>query len=289
MSPVFSIIIPCYNQAAFLEDAIQSLIYQALESWECLIIDDGSPDDTARIAQKWVERDSRIKLFRKENGGLSSARNLGLKYAVGKYIQFLDCDDILKPEKLEFAYTEHKQGMQLVVSNFELLKNQIVQKVKHNLGQQYLSYDSILVEWDDTFNIPIHCATFSRDIIENLKFDENVGAGEDWMFWLQVFKRSPRSKYIDKFLVYYRIHSSSITADMNLMVQQKLATALIIYNSLDAHYREIFFKRFALEALNRRETLYESYRKNDRSIRKKIKNTFRGFFRPRLKIENWNR
>lgn len=284
MSPVFSIIIPCYNQASFLEGAIKSIISQKFERWECLIIDDGSPDNTAEIAQKWIEKDGRIKLYRKENGGLSSARNLGLKYAIGRYIQFLDCDDILKHEKLELAYNEHNRGMQLVVSNFELLKHQVVQKVKHKLGQQYLSYESVLVEWDDTFNIPIHCATFSRDIIGDLRFDESVGAGEDWMFWLQVFKQSPESKYIDKSLVYYRIHSSSITADMNMMVQQKLKTALIIYKSLDTHYREIFFKRFSFEALNRRETLYASYRKNDRSLKKKIKNTIKDFFSPKLKI-----
>ncbi len=284
MSPVFSIIIPCYNQAVFLEDAIESLISQKLESWECLIIDDGSLDDTAKIAQKWVDTDSRIKLYRKENGGLSSARNLGLKHAVGRYIQFLDCDDILKPEKLQLAYNEHKNGIQLVVTNFELLKNQIVQKVKHKLGQQYLSYESVLVEWDDTFNIPIHCATFSREMISDLRFDESVGAGEDWMFWLHVFKKSPESKYIDKSLVYYRIHSGSITADMNMMVQQKLKTVLIIYKSLDMHYQEIFFKRFSFEALNRRETLYASYRKKDRSLKKKIKNTIKDFFAPKLKI-----
>ena len=88
-----SIIVPCYNQAQYLNEALQSVLGQTYTNWECIIVNDGSPDNTAAIAQEWVAKDDRFRYVYKENGGLCNARNTGISKAVGEYILTLDADD----------------------------------------------------------------------------------------------------------------------------------------------------------------------------------------------------
>ena len=99
--PIVSVIIPCFNQAQYLTEALNSVLNQTFQNWECIIVNDGSPDNTEEVALGWCNKDKRFKYLKKENGGLSSARNAGLKIAQGEYIQFLDSDDLLQKEKIE--------------------------------------------------------------------------------------------------------------------------------------------------------------------------------------------
>ena len=101
MNPLFSIIIPCYNQAHFLPQCLDSLLEQEYKNWEAVVVNDGSPDNTNEVVQKYSVEDPRIKLVVKENGGLSSARNFGIANALGNRFIFLDADDFLYPNCLE--------------------------------------------------------------------------------------------------------------------------------------------------------------------------------------------
>ena len=89
MSELVSIIVPCYKQAHFLKDSLQSVLDQTYSHWECIIVNDGSPDDTEVIARQWCDMDSRFKYLCKENGGPSSARNAGIQISEGDFIQLL--------------------------------------------------------------------------------------------------------------------------------------------------------------------------------------------------------
>ncbi|PBQ33842.1 hypothetical protein CNR22_19330 [Sphingobacteriaceae bacterium] len=95
-----SIVIPCYNYALFLNDAVQSVVDQTYTKWECLIIDDGSKDNTAEVAKQLAEKHTGVYYHYKDNGGLSSARNYGIERAKGSFICFLDADDLLDKNKL---------------------------------------------------------------------------------------------------------------------------------------------------------------------------------------------
>ena len=95
MNPLISVIVPCYNQAQYLDECLQSVLDQSYQNWECIIVNDGSSDDTEEIANKWSKNDERIKYIYKENEGLSSARNLGVKISLGEFIYFIDSDDSL--------------------------------------------------------------------------------------------------------------------------------------------------------------------------------------------------
>lgn len=93
--PLFSIVIPCYNVEKYLEGAIQSVLVQSFKDWEIILIDDGSKDSTATIIESYAKIDSRIHSYFQMNKGVSEARNLGIKYASGKYVYFFDADDII--------------------------------------------------------------------------------------------------------------------------------------------------------------------------------------------------
>ena len=102
MTPLVSIIIPCYNQGNLLVNALGSVLKQSLSAWECIIINDGSTDNSAEIAKAFCAKDKRFTYIYQQNGGSATARNTGLKHVQGKYIQFLDADDIIEIYKLEY-------------------------------------------------------------------------------------------------------------------------------------------------------------------------------------------
>ena len=101
--PLVSIIIPCYRQAEYISEAIESVISQTYDNWECIIIDDGSPDNTKDISSLYIRYDKRIKYIYQENQGVSNARNNGILFSRGKYILPLDADDIIASTYVEKA------------------------------------------------------------------------------------------------------------------------------------------------------------------------------------------
>src|SRR3989442_11796350 len=101
MERLVSVIVPSYNYGRFVGQALESLRAQTYPRWECIVVDDGSTDNTDAIVTAFAENDSRIKYIRQENQGLAAARNAGIVHSAGEYLQFLDADDLLESEKLE--------------------------------------------------------------------------------------------------------------------------------------------------------------------------------------------
>ena len=95
MNPLVSVIIPCFNCDKYLEEAVESVLAQTFTNFECLIVDDGSTDNTRQISESLVRRDSRVKYYFQDNNGVASARNFAIRQARGEWIQFLDADDWL--------------------------------------------------------------------------------------------------------------------------------------------------------------------------------------------------
>lgn len=104
-NPVVSIVMPTYNVEKYLSAAIVSVINQTYLDWELLVVDDGSTDNSNSVAQAHASKDHRIRVFKKENGGLSDARNFGIDYTKGKYIHFFDSDDTIEPDFYEKMVT----------------------------------------------------------------------------------------------------------------------------------------------------------------------------------------
>ena len=98
MHPKISIIIPIYKVEKYIRECLDSILNQTFTDWEALLIDDGSPDNSGVICDEYAAKDNRFKVFHKENGGVSSARNLGLEKATGEWVTFIDADDWIEKE-----------------------------------------------------------------------------------------------------------------------------------------------------------------------------------------------
>lgn len=223
-----SIIVPCYNQAQYLSDALESILNQTYENWECLIVNDGSLDNTYQIAQEWLEKDKRFKYIFKENGGLSSARNAGLEIAEGDYVQFLDADDLIATEKFEISLSQleklESKKQAVVVSHFNFFTNNIDDATDRYcyLNLEFLNYKSILYDWDYKFSVPIHCGFFSKELFEDFRFSTDLKAKEDWLMWLNIFKKDIKVYFINQPLAFYRSHFSSMTKNHKFMEENTI-------------------------------------------------------------------
>jgi glycosyltransferase involved in cell wall biosynthesis len=217
-----SIIIPCYNQAEFLEETLGSVLKQTHTNWECLIVNDGSTDVTEKIAQQFISKDQRFKYFFKENGGLSSARNYGLDQSTGNYIQFLDSDDFIDSTKLQLSLKElsrhENSDIKIAISNFRMFENKVTNWSQPYcaLKPEFFSFKSVLYQWDADFSIPIHCGFFDATLFKSLRFNENLKAKEDWVMWVQLFQTNVKTLYIDQPLAFYRKNPESMTATQSM-------------------------------------------------------------------------
>ena len=106
---LISIIVPIFNVENYLRECLDSIHHQTYENFECLLIDDGSPDNSAEICREYVAKDSRFRYFKKENGGLSTARNFGIEVANGDFVVFVDGDDIIDRHQLGFLHDKLKE------------------------------------------------------------------------------------------------------------------------------------------------------------------------------------
>jgi len=228
MSSQVSIIIPCFNQARFLPDTLECLLSQTYKDWECLIINDGSTDNTIDIAQEYIARDHRFRLISKQNGGLSSARNRGIKESKGRWLQFLDSDDIILPEKLEkqLILLSNAPGPALSFCDYyfcgEHDVHDRISKGKDYEHPRFVLDHPILdlaVRWESKLSIPAHCFLFDSLLFTHNKifFDEDLPNHEDWDCWMRVFSLNPHIYPVEEELAVYRQHSNSMATNKKAM------------------------------------------------------------------------
>ncbi len=211
MSELVSIIVPCYNHAQFLDEALQSVLNQTYNNWECIIVNDGSPDNTKEVASRWCKNDNRFLYLEKQNGGLSSARNAGITISKGKYILPLDADDILHESYLSKLVPELNQDKTLAIvscySKF-FLKNK--ENIIHELKPVGTTYHALLFE-----NCLIATSLYRKVCWEEVGgYDENMKHGfEDWEFWIAITKSGWTFKVVEAFLFFYRKQKQSMLID----------------------------------------------------------------------------
>ncbi|WGF92743.1 glycosyltransferase family 2 protein [Aequorivita marisscotiae] len=201
-SPKTSIIVPCYNQARFLSEALNSVYNQTFKDWECVIVNDGSTDNTEEIASKWVQKDERFKYISKSNGGLSSARNKGIENSQAKYILPLDADDKLHPEYLEKAIPilENDEAIEVLTS-----KVQFFGVKEHIYHLPIYTFKTLLLK-----NCFIACSIFKKESFLKVGgYDENLKSFEDWDLWISVLKHGGKAHVINEVLYYYRKHEAN--------------------------------------------------------------------------------
>lgn len=204
---LISIVIPAFRQAEYMDECLESVLEQTYQNWECIIVNDGSPDHTEKVAKKWMEKDCRFRYLYKENGGLSSARNAGIELAKGEWILPLDCDDKIGKEYLKLAEEKFRENYTIIYCKAEFF-DQVTQP--WNLAPY--DYQQLLVE-----NLIFCSAFFKKEDWKTAQgYDANLIYGkEDWDFWLSILNDEKEVFCLDYLGFFYRRKEESMDVEIN--------------------------------------------------------------------------
>lgn len=217
MEELISIIVPVYNVEQYLEKCVKSIIGQTYENIEIILIDDGSEDESGKICDKLKLIDNRIKVIHKENGGLSDARNVGLKIAKGEYIGFVDSDDYIKEDMFETLYNLNKKYNSeiSIVSYYEIYKDKLIAVRESEEVKQFDKIEAIKELLKDR-NIQSYAwnKLFKKELFNNLEFPTNKNF-EDIATTLLLFEKSKKVVLLEQPKYYYVRRDNSIVGVKN--------------------------------------------------------------------------
>lgn len=218
---------PCYNQAMYMRDALDSVLASTFQDWECVIVNDGSKDETLQIAKEYEQRDERFLVVDIPNGGLANARNVGIRHSHGKYILPLDSDDKIGEKYIELSVSYLDQHPETKLVNC-LCKyfgdfNEIKQMPSYN-------YDALL--WQNLF---LASSVYRReDYDKTVGYNTNMRHGhEDWDFWLSLLKPDDKVYRIPETLFFYRKHGVSMVSGTNKNLSE--TNRQLVLNHLDVY------------------------------------------------------
>lgn len=265
---MISIIVPIYNVEKYLEHCIESVLNLTYRDFELILVDDGSTDNSGTICDRYASHDNRIRVFHKANGGVSSARNMGLGQARGEYITFVDGDDFIHPQMLEVlhnALTSGDYDLSIVSLRrvpldeihsfqFETVTTSKLQAVdiEKDEYEVRVSNDS-----DGMFTSPC-CKLFKKELLEDLYFKPVPSEDAEWNVRLAL--RVKKAALVHQHLYYYVQSENSLTRSlggMNSVIVERLLTHLDCLDEIPAERNN--FRAMWIHALYRR-MLYTRYR-----------------------------
>lgn len=232
-----SVIIPIYNVEQYLRRCLDSVLCQTFSDWEAVCVNDGSPDNSAAILDEYAARDSRIRVITQKNGGLSDARNTGMKHARGEYVLYLDSDDFIHPQTMEISYALAKRDDSDIVTWYKdklyrpqlLIRHKLgldTEKVmprgickKYNLGNiKSFVTDDIFAHTTERSHTGIKWpvkhfyawrSLLRRDFIKDIDFIKGI-TFEDFPWWSEVILNHPRTTITNLPFYYYYPNLNSI-------------------------------------------------------------------------------
>jgi len=254
-NPKVSVIVPCYNSEAYLEDCIVSLLKQTFTEAEIICVNDGATDSTPQILEEFAKLDSRIKIITQPNGGLSCARNTGVKNAKGKYITFIDSDDWVSENYLDKLYTSiTKNVCDIAVS--EMVRKR-PKSEKYRLHFEEEKVFETLQDKVDICKIPDCCYVcgklFRRELIENRPFKSGVYF-EDVIWTPGVLKEAKKIVVVPETYYYYRVNPGSIVKTVQSI--QKQHDSYVAKSYIVKFFEE---NNLVLSEKNKHVTKYISY------------------------------
>lgn len=211
---LISIIVPIFNTEKHLHQCLDSISSQSYENFECLLINDGSTDASASICREYVAKDARFRYFEKENGGVSSARNLGIERSGGAYITFIDSDDWVEFDYLEVLYSAIiQETADISVSTYrtyEMSKNQWLfhafKRVEHQkvFSRQELFNKLMFLDSLDSSYGFASCKLVRKSVLTGIWFNESTHLGEDMEFWFKLYLIAEKSVFSNRDTYVYR-------------------------------------------------------------------------------------
>lgn len=278
-----SVIVPVYNVAQFLEECIQSILKQDFEDFELILINDGSTDNSGEICNKYTSIDERVKVFHKENGGVSSARNLGIEKAKGKWITFIDSDDTIQENYFKGLISN-------LDSDWVLLKiEREISFIKEmDMGNKSYSLNEFVNSYFLYPHFPESCAKFFKlDIIKSndLFFNTVLKFGEDSLFNLRYIKFCKIISTSNKSGYNYKNAKDGLSK-----LKYDLKNDYNLYNlidqELDLNYYPLFFREKTISIPLSRYviTLYKNQQLNKIERKQKLKICIEKYYNVHLSI-----
>ena len=285
MKDKISIIIPIYNADKYLENCLDSILCQTYTNFELILINDGSQDMSFQICKRYEKIDGRIKLYNQNNSGASSARNKGLSLAKGEYVIFIDSDDLLDKDMLEFLINNaksEKADISICGYRVRTLDNK---EIKYYDSQQSktLNREQTIIEFflNDGFGIGLWNKLFKRKVLQDIVFSTDIIINEDKRFIFDAILNSEQNIFVDKCKYNYIKRDNSITASKfsqknfdplkgNEYIRKKLEDIKFLDKENIIKANEII----TLIRLNRSLTFSKDkkkYKKELKKIRKEIK------------------
>ena len=244
-NPVVSVIVPAHNYGHFIGAALDSLAAQTFENWECIVVDDGSTDNTSEVIQAYAEKDDRVRYLHQQNARQAVARNNGVRNSAGKYFQFLDADDLIERRKLErqVEYLERHPDVDIVYGDTRFFSSENPSELLYSMWGENKPWQpgisgrgaEVLLPLVQLNTIPINSALTRRSIVERVgPFDEELPPVEDWDFWLRCAEAGACFRFsdMDETRALVRSHPSSSSrsrlkfVSSILLMRKRLATRL---------------------------------------------------------------
>lgn len=279
MNVQISVIVPVYNTEKYLHRCVDSILSQTFKDFELLLIDDGSTDKSGEICDEYAQKDERVKVWHKENGGVSSARNIGLDAAKGEWVTFSDSDDKLEEDWLS-TFSKNMNGYDAVVSGFNILTRNGTRPVAMKIHSENPVLVADYLNRNHIFGF-LWCKCFQRSLIEKnrLRFNEKLFFLEDEDFVLRYWAESNKVKivprttynyyfpnydnkygYIDCFDVYFSMLTTAISfincKHSNSLIRYALGCHRCMLHSYQRHhYKEAFTKLKMIASIRRKTNL----------------------------------
>lgn len=247
---VLSVIVPIYNAAEFLPQCIESILKQSYKNFELLLVDDGSTDESLKICEAYTQKDSRIRLIQKNNGGLVSARKEGLKYAGGEYIGFVDADDWIDSNMYQClcdAAIQHEADIVIAdnVVNFPRRTLKVTQGIKPGIYNKQMMKEIIypnLMFCRETYQLgisPSLCTKICRKSLLTphlLSVEDCIQGGEDAACMYPCLLQAQKLVYVQNCYAYhYRVHNQSMThRRKRIDIEERMTLLRRLYTAFQA-------------------------------------------------------
>ena len=213
MKDLISIIVPIYNVEKYLNKCIESIVNQTYENIEIILIDDGSNDNSGIICDEYAKKDNRIIVVHKENGGVSSARNKGLKIAKGEWISFVDADDWIEQTFCQTLLNKVTQEQaDIALCGYNRITDNRIEKINANNQEVFLNSNEYLVKSlnpQTGFGF-CHMKLIKKEVLKSISFNERIEVGEDALFNIQLSTYIKKAVFLKQPLYNYRINNQSV-------------------------------------------------------------------------------
>lgn len=253
-----SIIVPVYNVAQYLSKCIESILEQSYTDFELILVNDGSSDNSLEICKVYSQRDNRIVLIDKPNGGVSTARNVGILASKGEYITFVDSDDYLRKDFIEALITGVNDEIDLVVAGVTRVQDEVFSEFKFP-DKEFAEndYDLLFSKYQLHKHGSPWGKLFKSSIInkDGIEFKSNIHLGEDIIFVFYYITRCRKIRLIDNPGYFYLQRSGSLTTKLNDFSSERAGT--IEFQKIKRKLITQFnFSPITIRELNRWETIF---------------------------------